>query len=62
MTKQEVDSKARTVTTFQSMRIHTPKNPMTDRAVTEAGTPLKYSNRKAMEEQTQKLHTAQAVS
>ena len=60
--KQEADSEARTVTTFQSMRIHTPKNPMTDKAITEARTPLNYSDRHDIEEQTQKLHIVQAIS
>ena len=46
--KQEADSEARTVTTFQSMRIHTPKKHMTDKAVTEARTPLNYPNKQAM--------------
>ena len=62
MAKKEADSEAHTVTTFQSMRIHTPKNSMTDRAITETRNPLNYSNRHVMEEQTQKLHTVQAVS
>ena len=59
-TKQEADDETRTV--IKKAWEPRSQKPYDRQSSKEARTPLNYSNRQAMEEQIQKLHTVQAVS